>query len=140
MIVTFLLAFMSSLLESDNFDEYTSELQSAALKATRNVLALPSDIGFHRSMDTDFSKDLDIFSSRVLSLTNRLLALVDGKGKLSSQDDVLDSFHSLVVDSIDQVLERTVCTLRPTKRINANPAGHMSRPVLWSQQGTSHRN
>jgi exosome complex exonuclease RRP6 len=70
-------------------------------------------------MDSSFSRDLDIFSSGVLSLTNKLLGLVatadvthstrtKGKAKLENQDDVVDNFHSLVVDSVDQLLERTV--------------------------------
>lgn len=70
-------------------------------------------------MDSSFSWDLDAFSSGVLSLTNKLLALVatadatqssraKGKAKLENQDDVVDNFHSLVVDSMDQLLERTV--------------------------------
>jgi PMC2NT (NUC016) domain len=61
-------------------------------------------------------QDLDTFSERVLLLTNKLLnlaatvdqSLVKGKGKLASQDDVVDNFHSLVVDSMDQLLEKTV--------------------------------
>jgi len=61
-------------------------------------------------MDSSFSKDLDVFSSGVLSLTNKLLAMVatvdhsqsartKGKAKLENQDDVVDNFQSLVVDS-----------------------------------------
>ena len=102
-----------------SFDEFNSQLQVAALKTTRNAVALPSDMGFHRSMDSGFSKDLDAFSSRILALTNNLLELVatadatrsvkgKGKSRLESQDDVVDNFHSFVVDSMDQLLERTV--------------------------------
>jgi exosome complex exonuclease RRP6 len=100
------------------FDGYNSKLQAAALKATRNALTLPSDLAFHRSMDPELSKDLDTLSSRILSLTNNLLSLSSSensqslkgkqKSRLESQDDVIDNFHSLVVDSMDQVLERVV--------------------------------
>jgi exosome complex exonuclease RRP6 len=104
---------------SGSFDGFNSQLQEKTLKATKSALALPVDIAFHRSMDSTFSEDLDAFSSSVLSLTNKLLALVTtanssqssrtkGKSKLENQDDVVDNFHSLVVDSMDQLLERTV--------------------------------
>ncbi|KAH7923828.1 hypothetical protein BV22DRAFT_557849 [Leucogyrophana mollusca] len=103
---------------SSSFDEYNSTLQGTALKATRHAVSLPTDLAFHRSMDSDLAQELDAFSSRVLSLTNSLLALVStsetaqnargkGRAKLESQDDVVDGFHSLVVDSMDQLLERT---------------------------------
>ena len=94
----------------------------AALNATRSAAGLPTDIQFHRSIDSEFAEDLDTFSSRVLALTNNLLSLVatadpsqssrlKGKAKLQTQDDVVDDFHSLVVDSMDQLLERTVCCI-----------------------------
>ncbi|KAF9468748.1 hypothetical protein BDZ94DRAFT_1304497 [Collybia nuda] len=108
----------SSSFTSENFDHYNTHLQANALKATRSALALPADISFHRSMDSSFSQDLEVFSSKVLSLTNNLLSLVatadttqlsriKGKAKLEDQDDVVDNFHSMVVDSMDQLLERT---------------------------------
>lgn len=109
----------ASTIVTGNFDEFNSNLQVHALKATRNALALPPDVAFHRSIDSMFSQDLEEFSSRVLSLTNKLISLVatadtsnssrgKGKGKLENHDDVVDNFHSLIVDSMDQLLERTV--------------------------------
>ena len=70
-------------------------------------------------MDMEFSSDVDAFSARLLSLTNKLLSFsstIDsaaasrdkGKAKLQTQDDVTDDFHSVVVDCMDQLLERTV--------------------------------
>ncbi len=98
-----------------DFDHINAHLPGAALKATRNAALLPADISFHKTMDQDFAQDLDEFSSKVLSITNRLLELsstIDsagkGKAKLESQDDVLDSFESCVVDRIDLLLERVV--------------------------------
>ena len=113
----------SSGVESSSFDVFNSKLQASALKATRSAVGLPADIAFHHSIDPAFAKDVDAFSSRVLSLTNKLLNFVatadesqrskgKGKAKLQSQDDVVDNFHSLVVDSMDQLLERTVSDLR----------------------------
>ncbi|KAF8211725.1 hypothetical protein K438DRAFT_1807803 [Mycena galopus ATCC 62051] len=108
----------SSTLSSASFSDFNSNVQTAALNATRSAAGLPADIPFHRSMDPDLAEDLDAFSSRVLSLTNNILSLVatadpsqsgrrKGKAKLQTQDDVVDDFHSLVVDVMDQMLERT---------------------------------
>jgi exosome complex exonuclease RRP6 len=105
---------------SASFDPYLTRLQTAALGATKKSASLPPDILFHRSMDSEFAQTLDAFSDRVLAITNRLLNLVStvdqtqvgrgkGKAKLESQDDLVDNFHSLVVDSMDQLLEKTVC-------------------------------
>jgi len=70
-------------------------------------------------MDPKLSQNLDAFCARILSVTNDLLTLVStadstqstrgkGKLKLECQDDVVDSFQSLVVDAMDQLLERAV--------------------------------
>ncbi|KAJ7089360.1 ribonuclease H-like domain-containing protein [Mycena belliarum] len=108
----------SSTLSSTSFSEFNDKVQAAALSATRSAAGLPTDLAFHRSMDSEFAEDLDAFSAQVLSLTNNLLSLVTtadpsqsnrrkGKAKLQNQDDVVDDFHSLIVDSMDQLLERT---------------------------------
>ncbi|KAG6879832.1 hypothetical protein C0992_011115 [Termitomyces sp. T32_za158] len=107
----------SSALVSATFDNFNLQIQGHALKATRNCLSLPNDVAFHRSMDPEFERDIDKFSSRVLSLANKVIALAvaadtsspqaKGKAKLENQEDLLDNFHSLVVDSMDQLLERT---------------------------------
>jgi hypothetical protein len=140
----------SSTFTSESFDVFNNQLQANALKATRNALALPTDISFHRSMDSSFSKDLDTFSSRVLNLANNLLSLVatadttqsgraKGKAKLDNQDDVVDNFHSLVVDSMDQLLERTVSiSLGSLLQLIDVLAGHMSGRISWSKQATCH--
>jgi exosome complex exonuclease RRP6 len=100
-----------------DFDNYNTQLQTAALKATRNAAVLPVDLGFYRSMDRELAKEVDACSSRVLSLANRLLDLVSTgdtslsklKGKAAVEhDDVVDSFRSSVVDAMDRLLERAV--------------------------------
>ncbi|KAE9407816.1 hypothetical protein BT96DRAFT_954400 [Gymnopus androsaceus JB14] len=121
----------SLLVTSATFDELNSQFQSTALKATRNSMLLPSDINFHRTMDAEFSKDLDVFSSRVLSVANKLLNLAStadpsakgkGKGKLESEDDVVDNFHSVVVDLMDQMMEKTDMSLDEFLGRNKAPA------------------
>ena len=139
----------SSMVLAGNFDAFNSDLQENALKTTRNALALPSDVAFHRSIDADFAKDLDDFSSRVLSLTNKLLSLVGtsdtiqsslmgkGKGKLENQDDVVDNFHSLVVDSMDQLLERTVSVfLSILFTVDDTHPGYMSGRIPGCRKST----
>lgn len=102
-----------------NFETYNARLLASALNATRMAAGIPSDVAFYRSMDSGFAHELDAFTGRVLSVTNRLLSLVstvdqsrDSKGKrkarLGSQEDVVDNFYSLIVDATDQLLERTV--------------------------------
>lgn len=105
---------------SSSFDEHNSKLQASALKATRNAAVLPADINFYRSIDTGLARDIDAISSRVLNLTNKILefssstdkkaAKGKGKARLVDQDDVVDNFHSMVVDVMDQLFERTVRT------------------------------
>ena len=107
-------------LTQELFNDYNTELQGAALKATRNAVFLPADLAFYRSIDRGIAKNLDASSSRVLSLANRLLDLVStaesaksnykGKGRLE-HDDITDNFRSSIVDSMDQLLERAVSTL-----------------------------
>ncbi|KAK0437138.1 ribonuclease H-like domain-containing protein [Desarmillaria tabescens] len=101
-----------------NFEELNTNIPRAALKATRNAALLPPDLAFHKSMDPSFAKDIDVFSSKVLFLTNRLLELAatidtpgKGKGKVRSEDDILDSFETLIVDRMDQLLERVDTSL-----------------------------
>lgn len=112
----------AGLSNSAKFDAYNGRLQLCALNATRSAAMFPPDIAFHRSIDSDVAEKLDIFSERVLSMTNRVLSLITkedqshigkskGKTKLESQDDVVDNFYSLVVDATDLLLERTVFCL-----------------------------
>ncbi|KDR77424.1 hypothetical protein GALMADRAFT_209792 [Galerina marginata CBS 339.88] len=126
---------------STSFDAHNTRIQGSALAATRKSAGLPSDIAFHRSMDRELSQDLDAFSERVLKMTNRLLGLVatvdyaqghkgKGKAKLENQDDVVDNFHALVVDSMDQMLERTDTCLDEFLGRNKAPAVSINPPII----------
>lgn len=110
-------------LTQELFNTYNTELQGAALKATRNAVLLPQDLAFYRSLDRGIAKEVDACSSKVLSLANRLLDLTStaddsksrskGKARLE-HDDITDNFRSSVVDAMDQLLERAVsrtCTV-----------------------------
>ncbi|KAF8802130.1 hypothetical protein BYT27DRAFT_7113139 [Phlegmacium glaucopus] len=135
----------SNLLSSAGFNVCNAQLQATALTTTRKAVGLPSDVAFHRSVDHSFAQDLDAFSERVLLVTNKLLNLVatvdqssssqgvavrrKGKGKLTSQDDVVDNFHSLVVDSMDQLLEKTDICLDDFLGKNKPPAVAINPPI-----------
>jgi exosome complex exonuclease RRP6 len=104
-----------------SFDDLNSRSQRIALDITMQTLSMPSDITFHRSIDHSLAQTSDTFSVRVMSLMNNLLCLASttgganlkkdkGKMKLDDQDDLLDKFHSVVVDSMDHLLERAVCS------------------------------
>ncbi len=106
-------------LSNSGFDSYYAQLQTAALKATKHAAGLPADLAFHRSVDSDLAKDLETFSKRVVSITNTLLdqastignsksAKGKGKARLEDEDDFLDRFEALIVEPMDQLLERAV--------------------------------
>lgn len=126
---------------STSFEAYQVKLQEVAVTATKNSMSLPKDLSYHRSLDRKFGKRLDACSTRILSLTTRLLEFADaenetegtsskGKGrcKLESEEDVVDRFRFLVVDVMDQLLERAVSRLLYFPSLNFTiVAGYMSR-------------
>jgi exosome complex exonuclease RRP6 len=106
-------------LTKSEFDGYHAQLQEYALKATKHAAGLPSDLVFHRSVDPDLAKDLEACSSKVVSITNMLIGLSStigssksakgkGKARLQDKDDFMDRFEALIVEPMDQLLERAV--------------------------------
>lgn len=108
----------------NQLENYLPILKNRIEQVTLAAHDLPRDIPFHRSLDRKFRKDIDTTSARVLSLTNRLLNLsqtftassaarvVQNKSDqvlLIDEDDVVDKFHSVVVDVLDPLLEHVVC-------------------------------
>lgn len=101
-----------------NFEDYNLKLQTSILNPTKHAFALPADIQFHKSIDSDLAEEIEACSTKALSITNKLLALVmnsttnlSGKGRprlVVDQDDVVDDFDSVLVDTMDQLLERAV--------------------------------
>jgi exosome complex exonuclease RRP6 len=108
-------------------DEYATYLKLQTDEAVKAATELPQDIPFHRTLDRNFRTELDATSARVLRLTNRLLKLaetldiksrpVSGKAShsegsesvaLVDEDDVVDKFHSIIVDVFDPLLEHVV--------------------------------
>jgi exosome complex exonuclease RRP6 len=136
-------------LTTSEFDGYYAQLQESALKTTKLAAGLPADLAFHRSVDSDLAKDLEACSNKVVSITNALLGLAStigssksakGKGKacLQDEDDFLDRFGALIVEPMDQLLERAVrSVLQPFILLSPYP-GYRAGPILWQDQGASH--
>ncbi|KIJ54917.1 hypothetical protein M422DRAFT_775114 [Sphaerobolus stellatus SS14] len=145
---------------STSFDAYQIELQSAAVSAVKRSVALPKDISYHRSLDRKFGKQIDDVSNRILALTSKLLDYAEaandvegapdrassknkGKRKLETEEDVVDDFHSRVVDVLDQLLERTDSCLdqylgrtkAPAIPINPKAEAKARLKVIKSQSG-----
>jgi exosome complex exonuclease RRP6 len=103
-------------MDPSEFDGYYAQLQASALKATKNAAALPADLAFHRSVDSDLANDLEVCSNKVTSITNMLLDFAStiksakgkGKARVRDEDDFLDRFASLIVEPMDQLFERAV--------------------------------
>lgn len=128
-------------LSKSEFDGYYAQLQNAALKATKHAVGLPTDLVFHRSMDSDVAKDLETCSERVISMTNTLLDLAStientrsakgkGKARLQDEDDFLDRFGALIVEPMDQLLERAVRNMSQPSFLFLPCAGYCSGPIL----------
>jgi exosome complex exonuclease RRP6 len=129
-------------LSKTEFDGYYTQLQNAALKATKHAAGLPADLAFHRSVDSDVAKDLETCSNRVVSMTNVFLDLAStignskgakekGKARLQDEDDFLDRFQALIVEPMDQLLERAVCNMSQLLFLLSPCAGYRSGPILW---------
>jgi len=108
-----------------SLDEYVTRLKTETDKSAKAAGELPQDIPFHRTLDRKFRAELDATSARVLRLTDRLLRLAetldiqsrsvpgrnrDGSDKVAlvDEEDVMDRFHSVVVDVFDPLLEHVV--------------------------------
>jgi exosome complex exonuclease RRP6 len=120
-------------------DEYVALIKIQTDATSSKSKLLPEDIPFHRSLDRNFRTQLDLTSSRVLRLTNKLLQLAEtlnstdakasGTRKTMDRDeeqglrdeaDVVDRFHSIVVDIVDPLLEHVVCDARILSLLHTN--------------------
>ncbi|KIK81701.1 hypothetical protein PAXRUDRAFT_35796 [Paxillus rubicundulus Ve08.2h10] len=93
----------------DTFTACSDAVQAAALHTTRlAATSLPSDLPFHRSIDTALASDVDAFSARILGLTSKLVLLASGKtGRLQDEEDIVDKFVRNIGDSMEGILEGT---------------------------------
>jgi hypothetical protein len=136
-------------LTMSEFDEYYALLQESALKVTKHAAGLPSDLAFHRSVDSDVAKDLDACSSKVVSVTNILLDFAStiggsksakgkGKARLQDEDDFCDRFGALIVEPMDQLLERAVRSMfRPFALLSPYP-GHRVGSIFRQDESACH--
>ncbi|KAF8258798.1 hypothetical protein EI94DRAFT_1814583 [Lactarius quietus] len=129
------------------FDGYYTQLQACALKATKSAAALPADLSFHPSVDSDLASDLEKCSSKVISITNTLLNLASGsknakgKGKVRvrDDDDFLDRFGSLIVAPTGQVFERADIALDQVNGRTEAPAITINPPEPKKKTGPKGR-
>lgn len=132
-------------LTKSEFDRYYIQLQTSALKATKHAAGLPTDLAFHRSVDSDLAEQLEACSNKVVSITNALLNLTStigssksakGKGKahLQDEDDLLDRFGAVIVEPMDQLLERAVCSVSHPFALLSPYLGYCARPILWQNE------
>lgn len=98
-------------------------ITSALDRLTAHAASLPpkSDMSFHRTLDRKFAKSVDGTSSDLLSLTEKLLTLVQGdlstakpgvkgkgRSKLVDEQDAIEGFRRSVGNVIDGLLEDAV--------------------------------
>ena len=137
-------------LTKSEFDGYYAQLQASALKATKHAAALPTDLAFHRSVDSDLASDLEACSNKVVSITNMLLNLAStvgssksangkGKARVRDEDDLIDRFGSLIVEPMDQLFERAVCSILHPCVFLLPYAGYRTGPIFRSNESPRHR-
>lgn len=98
----------------DQFKEYQESLFKSLVAATNAANALPSDdLGFYRSLDRQFAKDLDTCGSRLLTVANNVVQHCSGDtgAEFMAVDDVDDATFRFnnVIDVVDGLLEKAVC-------------------------------
>ncbi|KAI7883627.1 hypothetical protein K492DRAFT_205290 [Lichtheimia hyalospora FSU 10163] len=95
----------------DQFKEYQESLFKSLVAATNAANALPSDdLGFYRSLDRQFAKDLDTCGSRLLTVANNVVQHCSGDTgtEFMTVDDVDDATFRFnnVIDVVDGLLEK----------------------------------
>src|SRR5260221_689639 len=97
------------------FDEYQTSLQGTALRATKQAFVLPVDMDYQRTINKRFALDMDTLSTRILSLTDKLLKFSAGNGKgksrIKEDEDLTERYNSSVLDVVDHLFEIAVCLL-----------------------------
>jgi hypothetical protein len=59
-----------------------------------------------------------------------------GKAQLQDEDDFVDRFGALVVEPMDQLLERAVCSIFPPFALLSPYPGYRAGPILWQDEGS----
>jgi len=93
------------------FDTWQNSLFATLVKATKAANAIPAgDVSFYRSLDREFARKMDEASASTLELCNGLLKQAGGVEveELREGDDIKERFD-IVVDVVDNVLEKVVC-------------------------------
>lgn len=134
-----------------DFAAFVDSMTAALEAGTSHAAQFPdkSDLMFHRTLDRKFARGIDSSGQRVLKLADQLLQLtVDSqpktknrlkpRRKLADEDDVVDSFHSTVVEHVDSLLEDADHNLDEVNgelkkaAIQVNPSAHAMKNVSIS--------
>jgi hypothetical protein len=99
---------------SVDFKAYQTSLFKSLVSATAAVNSIPvSDVGYFRTLDRSFAKELDQATSNTLSLANSLLqhcaldAGIESQTDFEDVDDVVRGYGD-VIDVCDNLLEKAV--------------------------------
>ncbi|KAF9499048.1 hypothetical protein BDN71DRAFT_1487257 [Pleurotus eryngii] len=127
-------------LSSSSFDAFYGKIQTSALDSVRKSVGIPTDVSFHRSVDSQLATQLDTLSTRLSAGSTLNSSGRKGKDKeaqrLRGQDDMVDSFQSLVVDVVDGLFERTDTCLDTYLGRNTAPAIAINPPLQTSRKST----
>lgn len=106
----------------ENFTEFQRKVQATVLAPTKSAFGLPSDLKFFRTLDFEFSEDLDACNSRIEGLAGRLLDIstkaVPKRDRIGGRqsgaikfDDVAERLSNNIRGPLDQLLEKAVSEL-----------------------------
>ena len=116
---------MGSLPSNIDMDALIETLQSQALGCLISADNFPQDIAFHCSLDRQLQKDIEKTSAQLLRFASRILPYAEiysptsvAKGaqrgskvrELRDEEDITDKYDSIIVVTIDSLLEHAVCT------------------------------
>ncbi|KAJ2559939.1 exosome nuclease subunit [Coemansia sp. RSA 1933] len=128
-----------------NFDSNIAAAYAALMKATKAANRLPSDIGFHRTLDEQVDSKVERATQITLEMANKLwrntYSEEPGMEAIESVDDiaakdtedrwVIGPGFRAIVDSIDTLLEKIDVGI---DEVLKNPA-HLIRTAATSQMG-----
>ncbi|KAI7869011.1 ribonuclease H-like domain-containing protein [Spinellus fusiger] len=127
------------------FKEYQASLFKALVSATSASNSIPSkDLGFYRSLDREFAKDLDHVGSRLLTLSNALLQQCSNSTGINTPsyddvDDVVDRYDS-IIDVMDGLFEKADVCLDELRGHSRRTESTLQQPALEVTQLSQHSN
>ncbi|KAF8259405.1 ribonuclease H-like domain-containing protein [Lactarius quietus] len=102
--------------------DYYAQLQASALKATKSAAALPADLSFHRSVDSDIASDLEACSNILLNLAS---SSKSAKRKGKARDIAFDQ-----VNARTRAPAIAINPPEPKRRRRQKHVPHLPKPQL----------